>query len=64
MTHDSPIDGAITTDDEFEAVLGELLSAAARNGIDIEGSWEYRSDDTGADWEVMVIELEKRARSD
>lgn len=61
MTRDSAFDVTISTTDEFEAALGELLAAAAGNGIDPEGSWEYRSDDSGADWEIMVIELEKRA---
>lgn len=58
---DFAIDERITTADEFEAVLGEVLAAVAGNGIDPEGSWEYRTDDSGTHWEVMVIELEKRA---
>lgn len=61
MTHDTPVDGPIETDDDFEAALGDLLAAASGNGIDLEGSWEYRSVDPGPDWEIMVIELEKRA---
>lgn len=60
MDHDTPFDGTIETGDDFEAALGDLLAAASGNGIDLEGSWEYRSADPGPDWEVMVIELKKR----
>lgn len=60
MTHDTPFDGTVTTADEFEAVLGDLLAAATGNGIDLEVSWEYRSARAEADWELMVIQLEKR----
>lgn len=63
MTRDFTIDDTITTADEFEAVLGELLTAATENGFDPEGSWVYRSDGTEQDWEVMVVELEKEAES-
>lgn len=58
MTHDFAFDDTISTAEEFEAVLGELLSAATGNGLDPEGSWVYRSNGTVSDWEVMVIELE------
>lgn len=62
MTHDTPFDGTIETGDDFEAALGDLLAAASGNGIDLEGSWEYRSADPGPDWEVMVIELKKQTQ--
>lgn len=40
MTQHAPFDGAIETDDGFEAALGDLIAAASGNGIDLEGSWE------------------------
>lgn len=64
MTHDPSFDGAIATPEEFQAVLGRLLAAADRNGVEPRGSWEYRSNEDGPDWEVMVVELEKPAESD
>jgi len=52
----------VTTDDEFEAALGDLIDAAVRNGVDLGGSWVYAGGDGGGDdrWEVMVHELEAR----
>jgi len=53
---------AVTTDDEFEAALGDLIDAAIRNGIDPGGSWVYAGGDGGGydRWEVMFHELETR----
>lgn len=64
MTHDTPFDGSIETTDDFEAALGDLLAAASGNGIELEGSWEYRSVDPGPDYEVMIIELARHAGTD
>jgi len=53
-------DDEITTADEFEAVLGQLLLVALDNDVDIWGAWEYRSNDGTADLEAMVVELRDR----
>lgn len=58
MIPDSPFDDDITDAEEFEAALRGLLFAASKNGIDLEGSWVYRSNGNGQDLEVMVYELE------
>lgn len=58
MTSDSPFGDGITDPEEFEAALGQLLFAAMENGIDLEGSWVYRSNGNGRDLEVMVYELD------
>lgn len=50
MTDDSAFGDRITTDDEIEAVPDDLLAAATGNGIDPEGSWEYRPADSSTDW--------------
>lgn len=64
MTSDSPLDDEITTTEEFEAVLGDLLDVALQNDIDPRGSWEYRSNGSHTDWEVMVVELQERDSSE
>lgn len=64
MSQDSPFDGRIKTAEAFEAALGQLLESATENGIDPEGSWEYRVENPGRDWEILVIELEKQVGSD
>lgn len=58
MIPDSPFDDRITSDDDFESTLEELLLAAVENGIELEGSWVFRPDGNGRDFEVMVYELE------
>lgn len=54
---DVPIDGEVTTDEEFRASLGQLLLQAIGNGIDPAGSWVYRDGGSRPDWEVMFLEL-------
>lgn len=58
MTRDFIADD-ITTQDEFDAALGQLLAHATRIDIDPRGSWIYRNGQNAPDWEVMVYELEK-----
>jgi hypothetical protein len=55
--NDPPWDREITTADEFERALGELLLTAVRNDVEPRGSWVYRNGDVSIDWEVMVYEL-------
>jgi len=59
MTRDHPFDGDVTTEEEFDAALEQLLSAARENGVDPQGSWVYRNGRNAPDWEVMVVELAK-----
>ncbi|WP_198945717.1 hypothetical protein [Halorubrum sp. SD612] len=56
MTTDSS-DDEISSKKEFEAALGRVLLAALENDVDPRGTWEYRTDGTGSDMEVMVVEL-------
>lgn len=58
MTSKSPFDDDITDPNEFEAALGQLLRTALENGIDLKGSWEFRSDGDGNDFEIIVYELD------
>lgn len=60
MTPPSPPDD-VTSNEDFEAYLSELLQAAVENGIDPRGAWEYRASDGHFDLEVEVVELESSA---
>jgi hypothetical protein len=64
MTSEPPSDIEITSAEAFEAALGELLRAALDNGVDPEGAWEYRTNDNGTDWEVMVLKLQNNDDSE
>lgn len=60
MTRDDardPLDGAVTTEDEFDDALRRLLSAAARNGVDPRGARVYRNGESALDWEVVIHDL-------
>lgn len=57
MTTDSTSDDEISSADDFEAALGEVILAALQNDIDLRGTWEYRTDGETPDLEVMVVEL-------
>jgi hypothetical protein len=57
MTTDPTSDDEIASTKEFEAALGRVILAALENDVDPRGTWEYRTDGTGSDMEVMVVEL-------
>ena len=57
MTTDPTSDDEISSTKEFEAALGRVILAALENDVDPRGTWEYRTDGTGSDMEVMVVEL-------
>lgn len=59
MTPDYGFDDEVTSADEFSDALGQLLSSAANNGVDVSGSWVYRDGTAPSDWEMMVVELEQ-----
>lgn len=59
MTADYTSDDDISSTEDFEAALGRLLLVALRNDIDPRGTWEYRTDGSTSDVEVMVVELAK-----
>ena len=57
MTNDSPSDDEISSADDFEAALGQIVLAALQNDVDLRGTWEYRTDGETPDVEIMVVEL-------
>lgn len=57
MTADSPFDGTLTDETEFESLLGQLLLAALDNDVDPKGSWVFREDGVERHMEVQVTEL-------
>jgi hypothetical protein len=57
MSSDSSDSNAITSGEEFDAALEQLLRRARRGGVDVRGSWVYRFTEQTEDLEVMVYEL-------
>lgn len=64
MSRDNPYDDEITSVEEFEQLLGQVVRAAAANDIDPRGSWEVRNGGTLPDWEAMIVELAKSPADD
>jgi len=64
MTSNQPFDDELTSPEDFDDALYNLLHAALQNGIDPRGAWEYRTDGTSTDWEVMVVELQSKETTD
>ena len=54
---DATADDEIASAKEFEAALGRVILAALESDVDPRGTWEYRTDGTGSDMEIMVVEL-------
>lgn len=48
-----PNDGPATAD-EFEEALGTLLQQAHRNGVDVEGGWEFGDGTTYPSWGIEI----------
>lgn len=48
----------VTTPEEFDRVLGDLIDAALGNDIDIYGSRVYADGEVGSDVEVQFFQLE------
>lgn len=57
MTTDFTPADEMTTPEDFETALYQVILTALENGIDPQGTWEYRTDGTPADMEVMIVEL-------
>jgi len=57
MTSDFTSDDEPSSTEEFEAALGRVILDALENGVDPRGTWEYRTDETNSNVEVMVVEL-------
>lgn len=65
MTQSNPFELEIASEETFKSALGQVLTAAVENDVDIHGSWIHRFDDINhQDWETMIIELENDSKSD
>ncbi|MFP8888367.1 hypothetical protein ACLI4U_01170 [Natrialbaceae archaeon A-CW2] len=64
MTRDQLSDLSITTADEFEAILAEVIEKAIKADVDVRGAWEFQTRGSTHDWEVEIIELAKRLDDD
>lgn len=58
MSRESPFAGEISSIEEFDTMLEQLLLETISNDVDPTGAWEYETDGNGIDWEVMVFKLE------
>lgn len=54
----------ITTAEEFNESLNELVQSAYDNSVDIEGGWECRNPSENSDWDVVILEVTKRETSE
>lgn len=59
MTRDRLDDGDVATAEAFEDVLAEAIERAIKNGVDVRGAWEFRTQGSTHDWEVEIVELDK-----
>lgn len=57
MTPPNPPDD-VTSPEDFESHLAELVAAAIDNGVDPRGAWEYRARDGEGDFEIEIVELD------
>jgi hypothetical protein len=61
MTRDKLSDLTISTPEQFEAVLAEVVERAVKEGVDVRGAWEFRTSGSTHDWEVEIVELAREA---
>lgn len=57
MTDNFSSDDEMSSTEEFETALGQVIHTALDNEIDPWGTWEYRTDGANSDTEVMVVRL-------
>lgn len=57
MTRDQLGSVTVTSDEEFEAVLAEVVRKAIEADVDVRGAWELRTDRAPQEWEVLISEL-------
>ena len=53
-------DNTITTAEEFNAALIELVHRAHTQGINIEGGWECQTPIESPNWDIVILELAQR----
>lgn len=60
QSQNMPTDESIVTEDAFQQRLRELVTEAAGNGVDVEGSWPVLHDDPdAAEWDIEIVALAK-----
>lgn len=57
MTQEKLRDDAITSAEDFEAVLAGAVEQAIKRDVDVRGAWEFRTRGSTYDWEVQITEL-------
>lgn len=59
MTHNKLSDVSVTSGDEFEAVLKEGVEKAIEAGVDVDGAWEFQTNESTHVWDVVIDEVVK-----
>lgn len=57
MTGDNLSDLTISSNEEFESVLGAVVEKAIEADIDVRGAWDFETRDSSHYWEVEIVEL-------
>lgn len=57
-------DTAITSAEELNSELRELLRRAHESGVNVEGGWDCRNGTGYPDWDVVVTEVTKNDSSE
>lgn len=60
MTRNQLSDVSITSTEDFEAVLAETVEKAVEADVAVRGAWEFQTEGSTHEWEVKVIELDRR----
>ena len=61
MNHSDIPGERISTAEEFNEALNNLVQRAYANGVDVEGGWECRTTTADPDWDIVVLEVIKSA---
>lgn len=64
MTRDTLPENAITTSEEFKAVLATATEQAIDAGVDVRGTWEFETEGSYHRWDVEFVELATAADDD
>lgn len=64
MTPSDTPDEWITTDEEFNDALNDLIQTAYANDVGVEGGWECRTSTADPDWDIVILEVTKNSTSE
>lgn len=47
----------ITSSEEFQTALADLVETAIKAGVDVRGAWEFQTGGSTHEWDVEIYEL-------